>query len=256
MSTFDKHVVMITGASGGIGKEAALLFGREGARLALSDINEAALADITEALKLEGIEVFAQRCDVTDSTDVQAFVTATVEHFGQLDAAINNAGIDPDHHRLADMPEADFDRVMDINVKGVFLCMKHQLPHLQERGGSIVNVSSVAGVIAAPMMSAYGASKHAVIGLTKAAAWEYGRHKIRINAVCPFITRTPMLDQTLALFPAEQREQKLREMSAHAALKRPAEPREVAQVMLIACDPRNSYMTGHELMVDGGYTAI
>lgn len=257
MSNYDNQVVMITGASGGLGREAALAFGKAGAKLVLSDVNQTALADLTEELQLLNIDVFAKTCDVTDAEQVQAFVDAAVAHFGRLDAAINNAGIDPAHNKLADTPLEDFDRVMDINVKGVFLCMKAQIPHMQAQGGgNILNVSSVAGVGAAPMMSSYAASKHAVIGLTKSAAAEYGKHKIRVNAVCPYITRTPMLDQSLQHFPEDQREAVLQEITKHSALQRAAEPEEVIAAMLFACDKANSFMTGHPLLVDGGFTAV
>lgn len=257
MSRYNDQVVMITGASGGLGREAALAFGNAGASLALSDIDEIALADLTEELKGLGIAVFAKACDVTNSEQVQAFVDGAAEHFGRIDAAINNAGIDPAHNKLADTPVADFDRVMDINVKGVFLCMKAQIPHMQTQGGgNILNVASVAGVGAAPMMSSYAASKHAVIGLTKSAAAEYGKHKIRVNAVCPYITRTPMLDQSLAHIPETEREAVLQSITQHSALKRAAEPAEVIAAMLFACDKSNSFMTGHPLLVDGGFTAV
>lgn len=257
MSRYDDQVVMITGASGGLGREAALAFGKAGAKLVLSDVNQQALADLTEELKGMDIPVFAKACDVTNPEQVQTFVDEAVDHFGRLDAAINNAGIDPAHNKLAETPVEDFDRVMDINVKGVFLCMKAQIPHMQAQGGgNILNVSSVAGVGAAPMMSSYAASKHAVIGLTKSAAAEYGKHNIRVNAVCPYITRTPMLDQSLELFPEEEREAVLRDITKHSALKRAAEPSEVIAAMLFACDKANSFMTGHPLLVDGGFTAV
>ncbi|GAA5316738.1 MAG: glucose 1-dehydrogenase [Candidatus Pelagadaptatus aseana] len=257
MSRFNDQVVMITGASGGLGREAALSFGKAGAKLVLSDVNQQALADLTEELQGLNISVFSQTCDVTNPEQVQNFIDAAVAHYGKLDAAINNAGIDPAHNKLADTPVDDFDRVMDINVKGVFLCMKAQIPHMQQQGGgNIVNVSSVAGVGAAPMMSSYAASKHAVLGLTRSAAAEYGKHNIRVNAVCPYITRTPMLDQTLELFPENEREAVLRDITKNTALKRAAEPHEVIEAMLFACDKNNSFMTGHTLMVDGGFSAI
>ncbi len=255
MTDYSGQVVMITGASGGLGKEAAKQFGLAGAQVAISDVNEEGLAACAEALRGMGIEVFYQACDVTDEQAVQSFVEGTVAAFGRIDAAVNNAGIDADHHLLADTPTADFDRTMNINVKGVFLCMKHQIPVMLAQGeGAICNISSVAGVGGAPHMSAYAASKHAVIGLTKSAAFEYGKKGIRINAVCPFVTMTAMLEQTLDTMP--DREQALKYLSKGSALKRVAQPEEVVHAMLFACDKKNSYMCGHELVIDGGMTAI
>ncbi len=255
MNNFEGQVVMITGAAEGIGKEAALQFGQHGAKLAICDINESALQKTTSVLKNQGVEVHAERCDVSKASDVESFITNSVNVFGKIDVALNNAGIDPDHHLITDMPLDDYQRTMDINVKGVFLCMKYQIPHmLKQGGGAICNTSSVAGVIAAPRMSAYAASKHAVIGLTKSAALEYGKQNIRVNAVCPFITMTNMFEQTLGLF--NDREETIRRMTKTSGIKRAAEPKEVVRAMMFACDKDNTYMTGHELMVDGGLTAI
>ncbi|NIB44927.1 SDR family oxidoreductase [Pseudomaricurvus alkylphenolicus] len=257
MSQYQDQVVLITGASGGLGREAALQFGQNGAKLALSDINADALEATCAELRDAGIEVFSRVCDVTDETQVNNFVNGAYEHYGRLDAAVNNAGIDPAHNLLADIPLDDYNRTMDINVKGVFLCMKAQIPLMQAQGGgAICNISSVAGVGAAPNMSVYAASKHAVLGLTKSAAHEYGKCKIRVNAVCPFITRTPMLDQSLELVPPGQREAMEKQLGKSAALKRIAEPAEVVTAILFACDKTNSFMTGHELMVDGGMSAL
>ncbi len=255
MENFKDQVVLITGASGGLGKEAATQFAQQGAKLALCDINVSALNDLTSELCELGYEVFSQACDVSQEEDVQSFINNTVSHFGHLDVAINNAGIDPKHSPLADIDTQDFDRVMAINVKGVYLCMKYQIPHLiKQGGGAICNMSSVAGISGAPFMSAYAASKHAVIGLTKSAAHEYGRAGIRINSVCPYVTMTNMVEQHLKTL--DNREDVLTKFCKASALKRIAQPEEVARVMLFACDKSNSYMTGQELVVDGGMTSI
>ncbi|GAB3106388.1 glucose 1-dehydrogenase [Aestuariicella hydrocarbonica] len=255
MKNYQDQVILITGASGGLGQEAAKQFGKLGAKLALSDINAEKLALLANELREHDIDVLTMVCDVRDEDQVKAFVAATVERFGHLHAAINNAGIDPEHALLADTSLEEYQRTMDINVQGVFLCMKYQIQQmLTQGGGAICNIASVAGVGGAPFMSAYAASKHAVIGLTKSAAFEYGKFNIRVNAVCPFITMTDMFEQTLAQFP--DREAALKHFGKTAALKRVAQPEEVVQAMLFACDPNNSYMTGHELVIDGGMTAV
>ena len=255
MSDYQNQVVMITGASGGLGSEAAHQFGAQGAKLAISDINGEKLSITAAALEAKGYQVFATVCDVTDENQVKAFVDGCIAKFGRIDAAINNAGIDPAHNRLADTSLEDFQRTMDINVKGVFLCMKYQIPQMvAQGGGAICNIASVAGIVGAPSMSAYSASKHAVIGLTKSASYEYGRQKVRVNCVCPFITMTDMFEQTLVVMP--NREEAIVNLTKATGLKRPAQPEEIVQAMLFACDKKNSYMTGHELIIDGGLTAI
>lgn len=255
MNSYQNQVVLITGASGGLGQQAARQFGTQGAKLALSDINEEKLEQLANELRSKDIEVLTRLCDVRNEDQVKAFIDDTVSHYNRLDAAINNAGIDPAHNLLADTPLDDYQRTMDINVQGVFLCMKHQIQYMQAHGGgSICNIASVAGVGGAPFMSAYAASKHAVIGLTKTAAFEYGKFNIRVNAVCPFITMTDMFEQTLSQFP--DREAALKHFGKNAALKRVAQPEEIVQAMMFACSKDNSYMTGHELVVDGGMTAV
>ena len=255
MKDFQDQVVLITGAGAGIGLEAARQFGQQGAHLALGDINTAQLERSAAQLRELGIRVFAQACDVTDEAQVSAFVSATVSEYGRIDAAVNNAGIDPPHNLLADMPVADFDRTLEVNVKGVFLCMKYQIPQLlAQGGGAICNLSSVAGLGGAPGMAAYAASKHAVLGLSKSAAFEYGTRGIRVNSVCPFITQTAMLDQSLALVP--NKEEALAAYTAGTAMKRIAQPEEVAVAILFACHKQNSFMTGQELVVDGGMTSV
>lgn len=255
MSNYQNQVVLITGAGGGLGAEAARQFGRQGAKLAISDIDADKLEQTSRELIKQGFEVFSMVSDVTCENDVKAFVDGCVEHFGRLDAAINNAGIDPAHNLLADTPLDDYQRTMDINVKGVFLCMKYQIPHMvNQGGGAICNIASVAGIGGAPFMSVYAASKHAVVGLTKTASYEYGRQRVRVNCVCPFITMTDMFEQTLAMMP--DRDEAIKKLTQGAGLKRPAQPEEIVQAMLFACDQKNSYMTGHELVVDGGMSAI
>jgi len=252
---YSNKVVLITGAAAGIGAETARQFAEAGASLMLSDKDSDTLHETVQKMKKMGFNCVGKSCDVTDEQQVKSLIDATINHFGQLNVAVNNAGVDLSRTKLADSDTELFDATMAVNVRGVFLCMKYQIPQMIEAGGgAIVNVSSVAGVVGAPNMSAYAASKHAVIGLTKSAAHEYGRQQIRVNTVCPYVTQTSMFEKDLVTRP--DREQALKDVGRSAALKRIAQPKEVAQAMLWACDQNNSYMTGHELMIDGGMTAI
>jgi len=252
---YKDQVVMITGASGGLGQEAAKQFAQAGAKLALSDINEALLSEVAAQLTESGAEVYQQVCDVTDELSVQNFVEATVGVFGRIDVAINNAGVDPEATPLVDMPLAKFESMMNINVRGVFLGMKHQIPVMvKQQAGVILNVSSIAGVNGAAYSGVYAATKHAVIGLTKSAAAEYGRKNIRVNAICPGITATNMFDRAIDSLP--DREFAIKQIGSDTCLKRHAQPDEIVRGMLFACDPTNTYMTGHALLMDGGFSAV
>lgn len=252
---FKDKVVLVTGASGGLGKCAAELFAKAGASIAICDINQQALDNTASSFREKGYSVFSQICDVTNEQKVKSLVDATVEKFGRLDAAVNNAGVELSHDKLADVDAAIFDTTMAVNVRGVFLCMKYQIPAMiTSGGGAIVNISSVAGIVGAPGMSAYSASKHAVIGLTRSAAAEYARKNIRINSVCPFITHTDMLERFLD--SAEDRDQLMAKLVVPTPMKRIAQPEEVAQAMVWACSDANSYMNGQEIVIDGGMTTI
>ncbi|MGH1372618.1 MAG: SDR family NAD(P)-dependent oxidoreductase [Cellvibrionaceae bacterium] len=252
---YQDQVVMITGASGGLGQEAAKQFAQAGAKLALSDINEALLIEVAAQLRASGVEVFHQVCDVTNEAAVEQFVAGTLEAFGRLDVAINNAGLDPEATPLIDMSSEAFERMMSINVRGVFLGMKHQIPAmLKHKSGRILNISSIAGVTGHAYGSIYAATKHAVIGMTKSAAVEYGRQNIRVNAVCPGVTETNMFDRAMDALP--DRERAIKGVGDSTCLKRHGQPEEVVRGMLFACDPQNTYMTGHALMMDGGFSAI
>lgn len=255
MSQFHDQVVLITGASGGLGREAAKQFAEAGAKLALCDINEAALKDLAGELESSGTEVYQQLCDVTSESQVQDFVKQVALTFGKIDVAINNAGLDPEGTPLIEMPLEDFERMMNINVRGVFLGMKYQLQEmLKQNSGAILNVSSIAGLNGFAGGSAYAASKHAVIGMSKSAAVEYGRYSIRVNAICPGVTQTNMFDR--ALEGAKDRDTAIKRIGADTCLKRHAQPEEIVRGMLFACDPNNTYMTGHALLMDGGFSAM
>jgi NAD(P)-dependent dehydrogenase (short-subunit alcohol dehydrogenase family) len=250
--SFEGKVVLVTGGAGGIGRAAALAFGRAGACLVVADISvdggHATAAMIVEA---GGKALFVQT-NVTRAAEVEALIEKTVARFGRLDCAFNNAGIEEELLPLADADEALFDRIMNVNVKGAWLCMKYEIRQmLKQGGGAIVNTASVAGLVGAPSQPIYGASMHAVVGMTKTAAAEYGRANIRINSVCPGVIRTPMLARALEREP--QREKKLR--NAHP-IGRFGEASEIANAALWLCSEQASFVTGHQLAVDGGLTAI
>jgi NAD(P)-dependent dehydrogenase (short-subunit alcohol dehydrogenase family) len=252
-TSFEGKVVLVTGAAGGIGRATALAFGRAGACVVVADLSvdggHATAAMIVEA---GGKALFVQT-NVTRAADVEALIDKTVSYYGRLDCAFNNAGIEEEHLALADTDEALFDRIMNVNVKGTWLCMKYQIRQMlkQEGGGSIVNTASVAGLVGAPTQAVYAASKHAVVGMTKTAAAEYGRDGIRINSVCPGVINTPMLARALERDPARQK--KLRNLHP---IGRFGDVTEIANAALWLCSEQASFVTGHQLAVDGGLTAI
>lgn len=250
--TFEGKTALVTGGGGGIGRASALAFAEAGARVAVVDVAEAAGRETVQLIEAAGGQAVFIQADVTRAADVEAMVTATVDAFGRIDCAFNNAGIEEEHMRLADCTEAVFDRIMNVNVKGVWLCMKYQLAQMMKQGGgSIVNTASVAGLVGAPKMSAYSGSKHAVLGLTKSAALEYGRKNIRVNAVCPGVIRTAMFDRAVLADP------KVGPSVAQLhPIGRIGEPEEVAAVVLWLCSDAASFVTGHAHTVDGGLTAV
>jgi NAD(P)-dependent dehydrogenase (short-subunit alcohol dehydrogenase family) len=245
--------ILVTGAGSGIGRAAATVFAEAGARLTLVDFDEASGEAAAAHVRAAGGEAVFVRADVTRDADVSAAVESAVSAWGRLDGAFNNAGVSDHGLPLAEGDEAEFDRVMAINVKGVWLGLKHQIRRMlaQGGGGSIVNTASVAGLIAAPRMGAYAASKHAVVGLTKTAAVEYAKAGIRVNTVCPGIVRTPMMDRATGRAP----EREAQVASAHP-MGRVAEPEEVARAALWLLSDAASFVTGHQLTIDGGMTAI
>ena len=244
--------VLVTGAAGGIGRAAALAFAGAGARVAVVDVDAKGGEDTVALIAQAGGEAFFVKADVSQSAQVEAMVAAVVERWGRLDCAFNNAGIEIEHLPLADSDEATFDRLIGVNVKGVWLCMKHEIRQmLKQGGGTIVNTASVAGLVGAPLMPLYAASKHAVVGLTKTAAAEYGKAGIRVNSVCPGIIRTPMLERALEREP--RREKSI--VKAHP-IGRLGEAEEIANAAVWLCSDAASFVTGHQLAVDGGLTAI
>lgn len=250
--TFSGQVALVTGGAAGIGRATAQAFAGQGLKVVVADL-DAAGGEATVALIREaGGEALFVACDVTRDSDVRQLHEKTVQAYGRLDYAFNNAGIEIEKGRLAEGSEAEFDAIMGVNVKGVWLCMKYQIAQmLAQGGGAIVNTASVAGLVGAPKMSAYSASKHAVIGLTKSAAVEYGRKGIRVNAVCPGVIRTVMLER------AVQADPKVAATVAGAhPIGRIGEPDEVAASVLWLSSDASSFVTGLAHTVDGGLTSI
>ncbi|MEU9417982.1 glucose 1-dehydrogenase [Streptomyces sp. NPDC048272] len=241
---------LITGASAGIGAAAARVFCREGASVTLVSRREDPLAALTDELRDAGHQVQYVVADVRDSQDVARAVEAAVSRFGRLDAAFNNAGVGALPAPMHVLDEDVYDTIMDTNVRGVWNCMRHEIrAMLTTGGGSIVNNSSTAGLVATPVAAPYVASKHAVVGMTKAAACEYAPHGIRINAIAPGSTRSEMIDTWL------QQNPEVEQMLLNSApLPRIAEPQEIAEAAAWLCSDRASFVVGTTLSVDGGWT--
>jgi NAD(P)-dependent dehydrogenase (short-subunit alcohol dehydrogenase family) len=249
---FAGKVVLVTGAAGGIGRAASLAFVREGARVAVCDISAAGGEETVAMIRDAGGEALFIKADVSREAEVEALVAQTVSAYGRLDCAFNNAGIEEESKPLGEADEALFDRIMAVNVKGAWLCMKYEIRQmLKQGGGAIVNTASVAGLVGAPLQPIYAASKHAVVGMTKTAAAEYGRAGIRINSVCPGVIRTEMLVRALEREP--RREKSI--VKVHP-IGRLGEAEEIANAALWLCSDAASFVTGHQLAVDGGLTAI
>ncbi|WP_372884648.1 SDR family NAD(P)-dependent oxidoreductase [Shimia sp.] len=257
---FQDQVVMITGAASGFGRMAADRFAAEGAKLALSDISGAALDEVAQSLRDGGTEVIADVVDVSEQAQVQAHAAHIVEAFGTLHVGINNAGLGHDLAPLHLLPVEQFDKNYAVNARGVFLCMQAQLPMMLEAGGGVIlNVASAAGLVGSGRLSGYAAAKHAVVGLTRAAADEYARKNIRVNALCPAFTVTPLVEEMAAQVGARggmNRDQALGHIASRIPMGRVAQPEEIVQAMLWACAPENSFMTGQALALDGGLTAV
>ena len=248
---FEGQVALVTGASSGMGLATARAFAAHGASVTLADVNEDALRAATDELTAAGHQALDVVCDVSDEDQVAALVDRTVATFGRLDMAFNNAGIMIPPSDAADEPADNFDRVNAINLRGVWTCMKHELRQMREQGsGTIVNCSSLGGLVGLPGRASYHASKHGVLGLTKSAAFEYAPRGIRINAVCPGTIDTPMVADMLA-----KGELDMAEAIRDQPIGRLGTADEIAAAVLWLCSPGASFVVGVALPVDGGYTA-
>jgi NAD(P)-dependent dehydrogenase (short-subunit alcohol dehydrogenase family) len=246
-------VVLVTGGSSGIGRVTALRFAREGAKVVIASRRAEAGQETVHLIKERQGEALFVRTDVSQAPEVAALVTQTVGAYGRLDYAVNNAGVEGRYGvPTAAYPEEDWDRTLAINLKGVWLCLKYEIAQmLQQGGGAVVNMASVAGLVGSAFLgAAYTASKHAVVGLTKTAALEYAQAGIRINAVCPGVIRTPMVAHFLGAHPQLEAP-----LTARHPVGRLGTPEEVAEAVLWLCSEAASFVTGYALAVDGGVVA-
>lgn len=247
---FPDKVVIVTGASSGIGRATAIAFAREGAKVVVACRRQVEGEETVRMIEAEGSTGKLIKTDVSVASDVEKMVTETIATFGRLDFAFNNAGLAESPMAFVDQPEEAYDRVMDVSVKGVWLCLKAEISAmLKSGGGAIVNMSSIAGVVGMPGAPIYTASKHAVLGLTKATALEYAKSGIRINAVCPGAIETESLQGYFQLQPEVKKS-----MVAGHPIGRLGTPEEVANAVLWLCSQESAFMVGQSLMIDGGYT--
>ena len=245
-------VALVTGAGSGIGRAVAMTFAREGAKVVVADIAPEGGADTVRIIKEAGGEATFVKADVSSTDEVQAMVIKTIDTYGRLDYAHNNAGKEEPPALTHEYPEDGWDRLVGLDLKGVWLCMKYEIPHmLKQGGGAIVNTSSMVGLVGSPNGSAYVAAKHGVLGLTKTAAIEYAKTGIRVNAVCPGPIKTPRGERIRARDPIGM-DKELEQLP----IGRMGGPEEVAEAVVWLCSDAASFVTGHGMAVDGGFVAI
>jgi NAD(P)-dependent dehydrogenase (short-subunit alcohol dehydrogenase family) len=244
-------VALVTGGTSGIGRETAVLFAKAGAKVVVAGRREKEGQETIELVRSAGVDSLFVKTDVSKASEVEALVQKAVEKFGRLDAAFNNAGVEGAYAPIVRQSEDDFDKTININLKGVWLCLKYEIRQMlkQGSGGAIVNMASVLGLVGSAGTSAYSASKHAVIGLTQTAALENAQKGIRVNAVCPGFIETPMSDRTLRAPAAHQFA-----VSCHP-MGRLGKAIEIAEAVVWMCSDRASFMTGQVLSLDGGFLA-
>ena len=251
MSEFQGKVAIVTGGTSGIGKDTAVLFAKAGAKVVVAGRRDAEGKETVDLIRAAGGDGLFVKTDVARTADVQALVKQTVEKYGRVDIAFNNAGVEGVASPIVEQPEEEWDRTININLKGVWLCLKYEIQQMlkQGSGGAIVNMASVAGLVGAAGLATYCASKHGVLGLTKSAALETASKGIRVNAVCPAVIETAMAER---LFGSPEVEKHM--LGLHP-IGRFGKPMEIAEAVLWMCSDSASFMTGQSLVLDGGFMA-